>query len=87
MNTGVNGYEISSAYLHDWRCNPPARVLSQPSRVTAVHRCRVGPRPAAELGALVVGNGLTDLGLGVHDERAMLGDRLGDRFALQQQIL
>ena len=65
----------------------PARVLSQPSRVTAVSRRGVCKRPAAELGALAVGDGLTNLGLGVHDERAILGNGLGDWFALQQQEL
>ena len=34
------------------------------------------------LGLLVVGDGLAYLGLGVHDERAVLGDWLGDGFAL-----
>jgi len=50
-------------------------------------RCRICPRPAAELGALVVGDGLAYLGLGVHDKRAVLCHGFSDGFALQQQKL
>lgn len=60
-------------------------MRGKPGRVAAMGRCRVCRRPAAELGALVVGDGLANLGLGVHDERAVLRDWLSYRFALQQQ--
>ncbi len=53
----------------------------------AVHRRVVGPRPAAEAGALVVGERLLQLGAAVHHERPVLRDRLADRTALQQQQL
>ena len=52
-----------------------------------MHRCFVGPRPAAELRALVVLHCLGNLGLGVHHERAVLRHGLVDRLALQQQKL
>jgi hypothetical protein len=45
------------------------------------------PRPTTELGAPVVGEGLGDLGVGVHDERALLGDRLADRASLHDEEL
>ncbi len=55
--------------------------------VSRVHRLVARPGPAAELRALVVGEGLLDLVARVHHERAVLHDRLADRAALQQQDL
>ena len=63
----------------------PTWMRSKSGGVAPVCRGGVIPRPAAKLGALVVGNGLPDLGLGVHHEWAVLGDGLGDWMALQQQ--
>ena len=45
----------------------------------------VGPGPAAELRALVVGDRRPDLGLGIHDERAVLKHGFTDWPALQKQ--
>src|SRR5258706_7144678 len=56
----------------------PARVRRKPRRVAPMHRCIIGPGPAAELRALVVGHGLRNLGLRVHRERAVLRHRLAD---------
>ena len=42
---------------------------------------------AAKPGAPVIGYGLRNLVLGVHDKRAVLRRRLGDGLALQQQKL
>ena len=50
-----------------------------------MHRRVVGPGPAAEGGAAVVGKGLLQLLLRVHHEGAVLRHRLADRAALQQQ--
>jgi hypothetical protein len=71
--------------------HPVIRVLDEPTRVmgeailVAVHRAVVVPRPSAEAGALVVGECLLDLGARVHHERPVLGDRLADRAALQDE--
>src|ERR1700712_750697 len=65
----------------------PVGVAREALTLVAVHRCAVGPGPAAELGAPIVGVGLLQLLLGVHDERAVLGDGLADRLALQHQKL
>jgi hypothetical protein len=65
----------------------PARVARKTRRLTAMHRRVVRERPAAELRALVVGQGLCDLGLCVHHKGAVLHHRLADRLALQQQEL
>ena len=46
-----------------------------------VHRVVAVPGPSAEPGALVVVERLLDLLAGVHDERPVLGDRLGYRHA------
>ena len=45
----------------------------------------IGPGPAAEAGGAIVGESLVDLLLGVHNKRAVLGDRLADRYPLQKQ--
>ena len=72
-----------------WR--PPARACrrhaarSAPRPGRAPDRPR--PGPAAEAGALVVGERLLDLGLGVHHERPVLDDGLADRAPLQHQHL
>src|SRR5690606_5112361 len=55
--------------------------------IVAVHRVRLRPRPAPELRRLVVLERLLDLVLGVHDERAVAGLRLGDRAALEEEHL
>ena len=49
------------------------------------HLIMVGPRPAAELVALIVGKGLHQFFACIHYERAVLRHRLIYRFALQQQ--
>ena len=38
----------------------------------------IGPRPAAKLGALIVGKGLLKLFTGIHDKRAIVRYRLLD---------
>ena len=62
-------------------------VVGEAALVGGVHGTVDGPRPAAEAGALVVDERLAQLGLVVHHERALLGDRLADRPALQHQAL
>ena len=42
-------------------------------------------RDLAELAGLVVGDGLGDLGLGVHNERAVSDHRLADGFGVAEQ--
>ena len=44
-----------------------------------------GPGPSAESRGLVIAKGLLDFVTGVHDEWAVLGDRLADGTALKQQ--
>src|SRR5690349_18882708 len=45
------------------------------------------PWPAAEAGALIVGEGLHDLGARIHDERTVLRNGLADRLPLQHEEL
>ena len=72
----------ATLYLLNRRFYPPTWVHSQPSRVAPMRGGAAFKRPAAELGALVVGDGLANFGLGIHDKRAVLGDWLGYGLAL-----
>src|SRR5471032_2686683 len=63
----------------------PAGVSGEPPRFCAMHRTVDLPRPTTEACASVVAECLLDLGLGVHDERSVLGDGLADRTTLQHQ--
>src|SRR3569623_2451419 len=66
---------------------PPGDVPGEATLLARMHGLVAGPGPAAEAGALVTGEGLADLRLGVHDEGTVLRDRLADGPALQQQHL
>ena len=73
--------------------HPPIQMQSKALGITPVFAgvlwlvlsVKLMPRPAAELGAPIPGQRFLDLGASVHDERAVLHDRFGDWFALQQQ--
>ncbi len=60
-------------------------VPREPFAIGAVDGTIAGPRPPAELRALVVGECLSNLGLGVHHERSVSGDRLTNRTPLEDQ--
>ena len=60
-------------------------MLGKSDFFLAVDRCRVLPGPAAKFGASVVGKGLVNFGLRVHDEWAVLRNGFGDGGALQHQ--
>ena len=62
-------------------------MAGKASTLGAVHRVVGGPWPCAKAGALVVAEGLLDLGFGVHHERAVAGHGLVDGLALQDQQL
>jgi hypothetical protein len=68
-----------------WTLFFAARMLRKSCRIASVHWSAVGPRPAAELGTLVVHHRLANFGLGVHHKRAILRDRLTNRAGLEQQ--
>ena len=65
----------------------PSGWSREAALVGRVHRAVVGPGPTTEPGALVVEERLAQPGLVVHHERALLGDRLADRSALEDQCL
>ncbi len=56
----------------------PSACLGEPAPGGTVLRCVVVPGPATEPGLAVVGEGLFELGLGVHHERSVAGHRLTD---------
>ena len=45
------------------------------------------PRPTSESGASIVGKGLLNFGVGIHDKGALLRHRLADRAPLQHHAL
>jgi hypothetical protein len=60
-------------------------VFREAPLFAAVHRVVGGPRPAPELGALIVGDRLLDLVTGIHHEGAVRGHGLSDWPSLQYQ--
>jgi hypothetical protein len=52
-----------------------------------MNRVWSSPGPSSKFGAAVVGKGLFNFCAGIHDKRAMLGDRLPNGAALQYQQL
>ena len=62
-------------------------MFGEAARVAPVDRVVARPGPTAEARALVIREGLLDLGAAVHDERALRGDGLADRAPLQHQQL
>ena len=62
-------------------------MAGEATSLAIVHGTVGRPRPAAELGALVILEGLLDLGAGVHDERPVLRDRLTNGTGLQEEAL
>ena len=50
-----------------------------------MNRIVLRPRPSSELSAAIVREGLLDLGLGVHHERAILSHRFADRSPLKEE--
>src|SRR3569623_1462382 len=61
------------------------RITSPRMRPRTPGRGEVLPRDLAELAGLEVADGLANLGVGVHHERAVAGDRLVDRLATEQE--
>src|SRR3569833_677879 len=61
------------------------RITSPRMRPRTPGRGEELPRDLAELAGLEVADGLANLGVGVHHERAVAGDRLVDRLANQQE--
>src|SRR5688572_18801119 len=63
----------------------PVAVFGEAARVPRVHGVVFWPGPAAEAGGAVVEHRLLELGARVHHERAVMGDGLTDRFALEHE--
>src|SRR3569623_856996 len=61
------------------------RITSPRMRPRTPGRGEVLPRDLAELAGLEVADGLANLGVGVHHERAVAGDRRVDRLATEQE--
>ena len=74
-------------YLTATACSTRPSAWRAKRRVAPVHGVVTIPRPAAEPGALIVGERLLDLRARVHHERAVLRDGLADRAGLEQQEL
>ena len=60
-------------------------MFGKTSGFTRMYRVAALPRPAAKFGAPVIGKGLVNFFLGVHDERAVLRYRFAYGAGLQHQ--
>ena len=83
--TGVSP-RLGRGFLDD-ALDAAVGVFRESARVSSVDGRVLRPRPPAELRAPVVVEGLLQFRARVHDERAVLRDRLADRTTLQQQNL
>ena len=63
------------------------RVAREASVFGAVYGVITIPRPPTKAGLLIVADGLAKLVPRIHDEGPVMGDRLADRLALEQEEL
>lgn len=59
----------------------------KPFSISGVHWAVACEGPTAKLGPLVVSHGLLDFRLGVHDERAVLGNGFAEWATLKEQAI